>query len=316
MTDQTANPHQPYTVDEYSDGQRIDNFLFSYLKGVPKSRIYKAIRSGEIRVNKKRIKSLYRLSKGDILRIPPIRVATREEKAAPPKKFFNQIETSVIYEDKNIIIINKPSGVASHGGSGINFGVIETFRLLRPKAKYLELAHRLDRETTGCLILAKKPSVLKELHQMLLERKVEKIYLALVENKWQGGKHHVKAPLLKNQLASGERIAVVHKDGKPSETIFTPLCKFENLTLVSAKPLTGRTHQIRVHAAHIGHPILGDQKYATQKYDKAYGVKHLLLHAASLCFVLPTTDEKIGVCACLDSNFLSCLSLIKHEKQI
>ncbi|MDF3055165.1 MAG: rRNA pseudouridylate synthase [Gammaproteobacteria bacterium] len=292
-----------YTIDEHQIDQRIDNFLFSHLKGIPKSRLYRALRSGEIRVNKKRVKAPYRLCEGDIVRIPPLRVATREEKMAPSQKFSQSLETSVIYEDKHIIIINKPSGVASHGGSGINFGVIETFRYLRPKLAYLELVHRLDRETTGCLILAKKPSVLKALHKMLLERKVNKTYLALVENAWEGGKKHITAPLLKNQLSSGERIATVHKDGKPSETIFTPLHTFQNVTLVSAKPLTGRTHQIRVHAAHIGHPVLGDQKYGSGKYDKPYNVKHLLLHAASLEFTLPATEEKISLCACLDEAF-------------
>lgn len=303
----TASHIQPFQIDKDHVNQRIDNFLFSRLKGLPKSRLYRALRSGEIRVNKKRVNASYRLCEGDILRIPPLRVATREEKKSPPQKFSQHLADTVIYEDQNLIIINKPSGVASHGGSGIHFGVIETFRHLRPKLKFLELVHRLDRETTGCLMLAKKPSVLKALHQMLLERKIEKTYLALVKHSWKGKSQKVNAPLLKNQLSSGERIVKVHPEGKPAETLFTPLHIFSDVTLVEAKPLTGRTHQIRVHAAHIGHAIVGDTKYGATSQDKKYEAKHLLLHAASLSFISPGNGEHIAVCACLDEVFRAAL---------
>lgn len=296
-------------VGEESIDQRLDNYLFTRLKGVPKSRIYRALREGEIRVNKKRVKPEYRLQFEDQVRIPPIRVAQAQEKMPPQAVLLKKIEDSIIYEDKSLIIINKPSGIASHGGSGINFGVIELLRHLRPKLKFLELAHRLDRETTGCLMLAKKPSILKELHLMLAESKIKKTYLAVVQGQWQGGQRRINAPLLKNQLRSGERIVTVHEEGKDAETIFVPLLKHQNATLVKANPLTGRTHQIRVHALHAGHPIIGDDKYGEPQRNLK--VKHLLLHAASLEFVLPTTGERIAICACLDEEFQRVMRTFK-----
>lgn len=295
------------TIDEYSVGQRIDNFLFTSLKGVPKTRIYRALRKGEFRVNKKRIDADYRLQLDDVLRIPPLRVATRQKPASPPDRLNHFIEEALLYEDKDIMIMNKPSGVAAHGGSGINFGVIELCRHLRPKLKYLELVHRLDRDTTGCIVLAKKPSVLKELHRQLAHGEVEKIYLALVAGRWEGGSRTVNASLLKNVLNSGERIVRVHPEGKTAETIFRPLKIFAHATLVEARPLTGRTHQIRVHAAHLGHPILGDEKYGEREQTKVKGVKHLLLHAAAIQFHLPASDLHMNICACLDSDFLQAL---------
>ncbi len=305
--DKSSKASQIRVGEDYT-GQRIDNFLFTRLKGLPKSRIYRAMRNGEIRVNKKRVKPEYRLEENDLIRIPPLRLAAETSKPAPPSKMLDQIEQSIIYEDKGLIIINKPSGIAAHGGSGINFGVIELIRQLRPRVKYLELAHRLDRETTGCLILCKKPSILKDLHEQLREAKVEKTYLALVHGQWQGKEKRVNAPLLKNLLRSGERVVKVHEEGKPAETLFKPLRIFKDMTLVEAKPKTGRTHQIRVHAAHLGHPIMGDEKYASAEQNKAarqLGVKHLLLHAASLGFELQT--ENIGICACFDEHFLTVL---------
>jgi 23S rRNA pseudouridine955/2504/2580 synthase len=306
--DKSSKAYQIRVSEDYV-GQRIDNFLFSRLKGLPKSRLYRAMRHGEIRVNKKRVKPEYRLEENDLIRIPPLRLAAEAVKKAPPTKLLEQIEQSIIYEDKGLIIINKPSGIAAHGGSGINFGVIELLRQLRPRVKYLELAHRLDRETTGCLILCKKPSILKEIHGLLREAKVEKTYLALVHGQWQGKEKRVNAPLLKNLLRSGERVVKVHEEGKPAETLFKPLKIFKDMTLVEAKPKTGRTHQIRVHAAHLGHPIAGDEKYATAEQNKEarkLGVKHLLLHAASLQFQM-STDETIAICACFDRHLSEIL---------
>lgn len=285
--------------------QRIDNFLITRLKGLPKSRLYRALRSGEVRVNKKRVKPSYRLKEGDEVRIPPLRLSAPKDVVKPSENFLKILENSIIYEDKNILILNKPSGVASHGGSGIRMGVVEGFRCLRPKAPFLELVHRLDRDTTGCIILAKKSSILKELHGLFVKGDVKKTYLALVEQPWKGGKRSVDEPLLKVEIASGERVVKIHPDGKPAKTIFKPLRVFANASLIEASPKTGRTHQIRVHIAHLGHPILGDDKYGRGKESHLLGVKHLLLHAASLQFEL--NGEKFYISACLDGEFKKVL---------
>ncbi len=295
------------TVAEENSGQRIDNFLFTRLKGLPKSRIYRALRGGEFRVNKKRVSADYRVQAGDLIRVPPLRVATPSATSTrPANSVLQQLADAILYEDKDLFIINKPSGVASHGGSGIQFGVIETFRHLYPKLKFLELVHRLDRDTSGCLMLAKKPSILKALQQQLVNGTIEKTYLALVQNPWPGGKQRVKQPLLKQGLRSGERIVRVHAEGKPAETCFQPLKKFPQWTLVEAKPQTGRTHQIRVHAAYLGHPIVGDDKYGNRIERPIIPIRHLLLHAASLRFQLPG-EHPIAVCACLDPHFQEVL---------
>lgn len=308
MTNKSTLAEREIIVEEANVGQRIDNFLFTRLKGLPKSRIYRALRGGEFRVNKKRISAEYRLQRGDHIRVPPLRVATVTPTQAkrPQNAILQQLTQSILYEDKDLLIINKPSGIASHGGSGIHFGVIEAFRYLYPKLKFLELVHRLDRDTSGCLVLAKKPSLLKTLQQQLAKGEVEKTYLALVRNAWQGGSQRVKQPLLKQGLRSGERIVKIHPQGKPAETCFQPLRKFSQFTLIQARPLTGRTHQIRVHAAHLGHPILGDDKYGSRAEDKTIAVQHLLLHAASLRFRLPDGPE-MAICACLDPHFQEVL---------
>jgi 23S rRNA pseudouridine955/2504/2580 synthase len=295
-------------------GQRLDNFLLKRLKGLPKSRLYRALRQGEIRINKKRVKADYRLQLNDEIRIPPLRLAVQTVRV-PKAVQLELIKQTIIYEDKGLIIINKPSGIAAHGGSGINFGVIELFRHLRPQLKFLELVHRLDRETTGCLVLAKKSSILKELHSLLVEGKVEKTYLALANGICQGQSQKVNAPLLKKQSSSGERIVIVHQAGKAAETVFKPLQNFKQATLLQARPLTGRTHQIRVHAAHIGHAIIGDEKYGSHidnKIMREQGAKHLLLHAAALRFTLPSTGQAIAICACLDEVFLSTLKKLRN----
>lgn len=306
---------QILVVDEIHHGQRIDNFLFTQFKGVPKTRLYRALRSGECRVNKKRIQASYRLQVGDVIRIPPLRVSLVQKKdiKPPPKTILQQLEAAVIYEDAHIILINKPSGMAVHGGSGIHFGIIEGFRHARPKLKFLELVHRLDRETTGCLLLAKKPSILKALHQLLVNKKIDKQYLALVAGGWRGGKQRVNQPLLKNTLSSGERVVKVDSNGKSAETIFIPIQTFKQATLVLAKPLTGRTHQIRVHAAYMGYPILGDDKYGDKQLNKMHGIQRLLLHAASLSFQLPDSLETFSMCACLDKYFLTELKNMDED---
>ncbi|MBI5448052.1 MAG: RluA family pseudouridine synthase [Gammaproteobacteria bacterium] len=276
-------------------GQRIDNFLMTHLKDIPKSHVYRLLRKGEIRVNKKRIKPEYRLQTDDLLRLPPLMRAERKEKRAPDR-LCDLINQQVIYEDKAFLVVNKPPGVAVHGGSGINFGVIEALRQARPTEKYIELAHRLDRETSGCLLLVKKPSILKEVHQLLREGKVDKRYLALLQGKVPFKKEkRINAPLKKFELAGGERVVRSQADGKPSETIFTLLDTFGKLaSLVEAKPITGRTHQIRVHALLMGYPIAGDDKYGEKIFNKSmqvYGLKRLFLHSHHLEFTLPSTGK-------------------------
>jgi 23S rRNA pseudouridine955/2504/2580 synthase len=273
--------------------------------------LYRALRSGEVRVNKKRIKANYRLQVGDQVRVPPLRLPAPEVLPFPSKNFSQLLEDSVVYEDKNFIVVNKPSGVASHGGSGIRLGVIEAFRQLRPQLKFLALAHRLDRETTGCLILVKKPSILKALHELFLAGEVKKTYLALLEGAWQGGEKTVDAPLMKNELSSGERVVVIHPEGKPSRTTFKPLERFVETTFVEVSPATGRTHQIRVHAAHLAHAILGDEKYGRGQKNRVYSTAHLLLHAASIAFELSGNSFKFS--ADLDSEFERVLEIQRNN---
>ncbi|WP_252176207.1 23S rRNA pseudouridine(955/2504/2580) synthase RluC [Endozoicomonas sp. 4G] len=281
-------------IDSEDAGQRVDNYLVRILKGVPKTRVYRIIRKGEVRVNKKRVTADYRLQDGDLLRVPPVRVSEKAPKAAPGAVIAQKLEDAILYEDNSLIIINKPAGIAVHGGSGISYGVIETLRNIRPEARGLELVHRLDRDTSGCLMIAKKRSMLRYLHAQLREDKISKIYNALVLGRWPSRKVLVNAPLLKNTLRSGERIVTVDVEGKRSKTLYKVLERFsyadQVATLVEASPVTGRTHQIRVHCLHAGYPILGDNKYTSDEDNKRFrefGLKRLFLHAARLKLVLP-----------------------------
>lgn len=279
------------TIDEGSGGQRIDNFLLKTLKGVPKSRIYRLLRKGEVRVNKSRIKPEYKLVSGDSVRIPPVRVAERGDPGSlfVSDSLARQLQAAVLYEDDALLIINKPSGLAVHGGSGVSVGLIEALRRLRPEARFLELVHRLDRDTSGCVMLAKKRSTLKTLHGLLRGDGVDKRYLALVEGRWSSRKLQVKLPLEKNVLQSGERMVRVNPDGKYALTRFTVVRHFAGASLVEARPVTGRTHQIRVHCQAVGHPIIGDDKYGRDEVNERFrrlGVNRLFLHARSLAFEL------------------------------
>ncbi len=302
------------TIDAEQDGQRIDNFLKTQLKGVPKSLIYRILRKGEVRVNKKRIKPEYKLCVGDEIRVPPVRVA--EENALPSSKLgsVQALANQIIYEDDAIIVLNKPSGLAVHGGSGLSFGVIEGLRALRPESRFLELVHRLDRDTSGLLLVAKKRSALKHLHEQLRVKTMRKQYLALVRGQWQPHVKAVNAPLLKNILQSGERIVRVNSEGKPSETRFQIMQKFANATLVMASPITGRTHQIRVHTLHAGHPIACDDKYGERDFDeqvKKAGLHRLFLHAYRLTFTHPVTGKEMSVEAPLDKELQSALDRLE-----
>lgn len=279
-------------------GQRIDNFLRTQLKGVPKTLIYRILRKGEVRVNKGRIKPEYKLQAGDLVRVPPLRLAERDEPAPLAQGLLERLEAAIVHEDKALILLNKPAGIAVHGGSGLSHGVIEALRQLRqlrPEAKDLELVHRLDRDTSGLLMIAKKRSMLRHLHEALRGDGVDKRYLALVRGFWPAARKQVSAPLQKNTLRSGERMVEVDEEGREALTLFRVLRRFGDFaTLVEAKPVTGRTHQIRVHARHAGHPIAGDAKYGDEEFTReirALGGKRLFLHAYSLVVPLPEGGE-------------------------
>ncbi|QUT03162.1 23S rRNA pseudouridine(955/2504/2580) synthase RluC [Proteus terrae] len=312
------NQVQFVTIDGDEAGQRIDNFLLARLKGVPKSMIYRIIRKGEVRVNKGRIKPEYKINAGDSIRIPPVRVSEKEEIAVSPKlDKVSALADCILYEDDHLMLINKPSGTAVHGGSGLSFGVIEGLRALRPEARFLELVHRLDRDTSGVLLIAKKRSALRALHEQLRLKQMQKDYLALVRGQWQSHTKVVQAPLLKNILQSGERVVKVSNEGKPSETRFKVEERFEFATLVKASPVTGRTHQIRVHTLYAGHPIAFDDRYGDRDFDSQLvgtKLKRLFLHASSLTFTHPSTGEKIRIEAPMDNQLRHCLQVLRSQK--
>jgi len=273
-------------VGEESEAQRIDNFLLRTLKGVPKSHVYRVLRSGEVRVNSGRVKPDYRLQLGDRVRIPPVRVAEKRPPMARP------LELPVAFEDASLLVIDKPSGVAVHGGSGVSFGVIESLRAARPQAKFLELAHRLDRDTSGLLIVAKKRSALVELHRMLRDGEVHKMYLAVVKGALAKKTLELRASLHKYVTASGERRVSVHEAGRAALTRIKRLKASSDYSFLEVELLTGRTHQIRVHLAHAGHPIVGDDKYGDFALNRELK-QRLLLHAAKLAFKHPLTGEAV-----------------------
>ncbi len=280
-------------IDEDAAGQRIDNYLLRIAKGVPKSHVYRILRSGEVRVNGRRVQQTYRLTEGDEVRIPPIRIAEPTRTApAPAGK-----PLPVVYEDDALLVIDKPSGKAVHGGSGVSYGVIEQLRAQRPDVRLLELAHRLDRETSGLLIVAKKRSALTALHDMLREGRVEKRYLTLVPGRWANPLQHVKAPLYKYLTAEGERRVRVSDEGKPAHSVVRLVRRWGGYSLLEVELKTGRTHQIRVHLAHLGFPLCGDDKYGDFVLNKRLegeGLKRMFLHAARLSFRHPLTGEALA----------------------
>jgi 23S rRNA pseudouridine955/2504/2580 synthase len=299
-----------------NEGQRIDNYLLTQLKGVPKSRIYRILRTGEVRVNSGRIKPTYRIKAGDAIRIPPIRVSEEEVPVRPGDRVLERVNASILFEDKGLLVVNKPSGLAVHGGSGLSYGLIEALRALRPEAPFLELGHRLDRDTSGCIVIAKKRSVLRAFHELLREGGSDKRYLALLKGRWRGGERRVEAPLLKNVTQSGERMVKVSAEGKSALTIFRPLTVFKDATLVEAELITGRTHQVRVHAAHIGHPIAGDDKYGDEAFNKRMaevGLNRLFLHASAVSFTLPERGQVVSVSAPLGDELRSVLDRLEAE---
>lgn len=303
------------TVEEVgteAEEQRIDNFLLRRLKGVPKSHVYRVLRTGQVRVNSRRVGPDYRLKAGDRVRLPPVRRADQPAPAAPVR--FPDLWAHCVFEDDALAVIDKPAGVASHGGSGVACGLIEALRLRRPDLRYLELVHRLDRETSGLIVVAKRRSALTSLHRQLREGSVEKSYLALARGDWRDRDEAVELPLLKHRNRAGERHVRVHREGKAAATLFMAERRVSGFTLVRARLLTGRTHQIRVHLAHLGHPIAGDPKYGDFEWNRELarrGLKRMFLHAERLAFTHPRSGGRIELAAPLPvelARFLGSLA--------
>ncbi|CAL4043255.1 23S rRNA pseudouridine(955/2504/2580) synthase RluC [Buchnera aphidicola] len=301
------------SVKEDMERQRIDNFLIKKFKKIPKSMIYKIIRTGKVKINKKKILPKYKLEIGDKISIPSIKIDVKRIKKIQnnniicSNKKINNILKEILYEDDCLLIINKPSGIAVHGGSGINFGIIEIIRKLRPKNRFLELVHRLDRDTSGILILAKKRSALRDLHQQLREKKIKKKYITLVHGKWPKYRNNISAPLLKTKLLNKKNIVQISKQGKIAETHFSIKQQYSKYTLLLATPITGRTHQIRAHAAHAGYPIVFDTRYGEKKLDFEIKIKNLksrlLLHACKIHFIHPCHKHDMTILAPLEKIF-------------
>jgi len=317
LTPTTPKPSPPQApavrlveVTEEHDGQRLDNFLMRLCKGVPKSHIYKAVRGGEVRVNKGRVSPDARIHAGDIVRVPPIRLPAADQKRIVPGAEF-----PIVFEDEGLLVIDKPAGTAVHGGSGVSFGVIEALRAARPEARFLELAHRLDRDTSGLLLIAKKRNVLLSLHEMFRESKGSKHYLALVEGDWVNARQHIRLPLTKWTTQTGERRVKVEAEGQVSHTIVSAQKRFNGYSLVDAELRTGRTHQIRVHLASTGFPIVGDDKYGRDETRTKFvklGFNRMFLHAHRLDIPHPLTQEALSLMAPLPK---ACEALLQKLEQ-
>ena len=298
-------------VDESAEGQRVDNFLVKSLKGVPRSHIYRILRSGEVRVNSGRISAAYRLRMGDRVRIPPVRVAAPKSRPAGRR---SRLGETPLFEDEWLLAINKPAGVAVHGGSGVSLGAIEQLRAERPNQPFLELVHRLDRETSGVLLLAKRRRALTEVHAQLRHGQVDKRYQALVSGHWNKGRQSVRLPLRKHVIGGGERRVAVDAEGAAAMTIFKLLGHYDGFSLLEAELKTGRTHQIRVHLSHLGFPIVGDDKYGDFDVNKALekrGLKRMFLHAVSMTLRHPGTGERLRIEAPLPPELEGFVASIK-----
>ncbi len=301
-------------ISDENEGQRIDNFLLRYFGKIPKSRVYKMLRKGEVRINKGRIKQTYKLKAGDVLRVPPVYM-DEEKSKSPPAYLKQKIFESIIFEDDGIIIINKPAGIVVHSGSGQAHGIIEAFRAIGEEYEKLELVHRLDKDTSGCLILAKNMTVLRQLHKMISTGEMTKSYCALLAGRFDRKKMTVNNFLSKS--TSNERMVLVDEGGKSATTIFFRDRVFDTATLVNIELITGRTHQIRVHSASLGHPVLGDTKYGDRMINREFkkaGLKRMFLHAKSLSFKSPVTQKKFTVEAALEPNLISFLGKLNIKK--
>ncbi len=302
------------SVTEAEAGQRIDNYLMRVLQGVPKARVYKAIRKGEVRVNKGRVKPETKLAADDNVRVPPLtETAKRNQRAS--SKWTRILSQRIVLDEPDLLVLDKPAGLAVHGGSGIDVGLIETLRQMYPDERYLELVHRLDRDTSGLIMIARRAATLRALHELLRKDGVDKRYQCLVEGRWPSSVAHVDAPLEKYSLASGERLVKVTASGKRARTEFRVLRRFQRATLMEAKPITGRTHQIRVHCRHAGHPILGDEKYSTPSTEALTGaleLPRLFLHAANLRFQL--AGEAVSLDSPLPNELVALLNKLPSGK--
>lgn len=314
MKELSKAPVARHVIGEEADGQRIDNFLLRICKGVPKSHVYRILRSGQVRVNSKRIGPDYRLRMGDEVRVPPLQLgAAKAFVPVPAGRDFR-----VVFEDDALLAIDKPAGMAVHGGSGVSFGVIEQLRRLRPQARFLELAHRLDRETSGLLLVAKKRSALTALHDMFREGRIEKRYLALVKGRWMEPLQHVRFSLHKYLTEEGERRVSVSHEGKAAHSIVRLVARWQNFSLVEVELKTGRTHQIRVHLTHLGYPLCGDDKYGDFALNKALqkqGLGRMFLHAAKLALDHPLTGERIELAAPLPEDLSRFLVRLEQNEQ-
>jgi 23S rRNA pseudouridine955/2504/2580 synthase len=317
----TLGPKSPLTmrtVTADEAGQRIDNFLMRHFKTVPRSRVYRLLRKGEVRVNRKRVDAEYRIQEGDELRLPPVRIDADAEPGRPSSSLLELMERSVIFQDRHLLVIDKPAGVAVHGGSGMSFGVIEALRASRPR-ETLELVHRLDRDTSGCLLIARDRSTLTALHALIRNGGMHKTYLALVAGSWQLGTKRIDAPLATDNRQHGERHVRVATAGKDSVSVFKPVQFFGSLaTLMEVDIPTGRTHQIRVHASFAGHPLLGDDKYGDRARNadlKSQGLKRTFLHAQSVAFEWPGSGVPFHVSAPLPGELAAVLDAITPMKR-
>ncbi len=313
---------QLVTIDANHAGQRLDNFLLTALKGVPRTHVYRLLRKGEVRVNKGRAKPDYRLETGDVVRLPPVRRGESAGQAVTEKAVaagkFDWLNERILYEDEHLLAMNKPAGLAVHGGSGVSVGLIEALRALRPQNPYLELAHRLDRGTSGCLLIAKSRAALTRLHDQLRSGEINKYYLALVDGAWRGGTRRVEVQLEQHRPKGGERHVEVGDEGKDSASDFSPKEKFSSAALVEVLLHTGRMHQARVHAAHIQHPIAGDDKYGNATFNewmKEKGLRRLFLHAARLELAHPVTGRTLRVAAPLPEELEQVLAALREKSR-
>jgi 23S rRNA pseudouridine955/2504/2580 synthase len=315
---QPKSPVTMRTVTADEAGQRIDNFLMRHFKTVPRSRVYRLLRKGEVRVNRKRVDAEYRIQEGDEVRLPPVRIDAGEEPGRPSSSLLELLERAVIFQDRHLLVVDKPAGVAVHGGSGMSFGVIEALRASRPR-ETLELVHRLDRDTSGCLLIARDRATLTALHALIRNGGMHKTYMALVSGSWQLGTKRIDAPLATDNRQHGERHVKVAPAGKDSVSVFKPLQFFGPLaTLMEVDIPTGRTHQIRVHASFAGHPLLGDDKYGDHARNaelKQHGLKRTFLHAQSVAFEWPGSGVPFHVSAPLPAELSAVIDAITPMKR-
>ncbi|WP_348665981.1 23S rRNA pseudouridine(955/2504/2580) synthase RluC [Arsenophonus symbiont of Ornithomya chloropus] len=305
-----------FIINNDEVGKRIDNFLLTRFKNIPKSKIYRIIRKGEVRINSGRIKPKYKIQEGDLLRIPFLEMRTKKTIVLHKFNQINLLMNNILYEDEYLLILNKPSGMAVHGGTGIQFGIIETLRVLRSETYFLELVHRLDRDTSGILLIAKKLSALRALHEQLRMKKMQKEYLALVKGQWPSHIKVIEKPLSNNVFKHGQRIVQVSSNGKHAETNFKIKERFVNTTLLKVIPITGKKHQIRVHTQYVKHPIIFDHRYGDFNFNEKLhftGLKRIFLHANILIFTHPSTGEKLSFKAPLDEQLKTFLIKLRKE---